>query len=70
MSALTISSDLGTYIAYEALPQGVSGNVSLEVFGPRIPLQTVGTLVQAGVGGMTPRGCGRTCAPMDARTSY
>lgn len=41
-------------IADEALSQGVSGNVSLKVLGSRISLQTVGTLVQASVGGVTP----------------
>lgn len=40
------------YIADKALAQGVGGYVSLEVFGARVPPQTVGTLVQARVGSM------------------
>jgi hypothetical protein len=54
LAALNTDSEPRTYIADEALSQGVSGNVSLKVLRSRISLQTVGTLIQAGVGGVTP----------------
>lgn len=44
--------DAKTYVTDEALAQRVSGYMSLEMLRARISLQTVGTLVKAGVGGM------------------
>lgn len=56
-----------THVAYESLPKGVSSNMPLEMFRPRIPPQAVGALVKARIASMAPwsRGgwewCWRRC---------
>lgn len=61
LEQISTPKSLATYVTDEALPKGVSGYVSLEMLRARVSLQTVGTLVKTGVGGMAAGwrvGCG------------
>lgn len=60
LEQISTPKSLAADVTDEALPERVSGYMSLKMLGARVPLQTVGTLVKAGIGGMaTGRRVGR-----------